>query len=226
MKTTLKLIVFLTCIAITITSCKKGQEQSIDYKYSNEPDLVSCDITNKQLLKDAVYSFEADIVAQYSPSKPDLRRAYSTFMATARNKRVPYLEMTSPQTIKIFEALKNDGTLFNGDALNYNSELIDCISKNIKDQGFKTTFNALLSTNSLREDIIIPPLTAIARNMMIDKYLSTYAALEFYYKGMHNVDLTKVTGRPKVITPSPPSSGVNSTAPVKEDVDPHAGHNH
>ncbi len=231
MKTTLKLIVFVSLFVLA--SCKKGSQSNLDYIYKDEPDLLACELPNKSLLKEAVYSFEADITAQYSPDKPDLRRAYSAFMASVRNKRILYSEMISPQTIKIFEALKKDGTLYNGNTLNKKSAIIDCISKNIKDVGFKTTFNALLSTNSLREDIIIPPLTSISRNMLVDKYLSTYAALEFYYKGMHNIDLTKITAKtPSKVdfnkTPTnPPSSGTNRTTPSAESVkDPHAGHNH
>lgn len=231
MKTTLKLIAFVSLFVFV--SCKKGSEASLDYIYKDKPDLITCDLPNKVLLKEAVYSFEADITAQYSPDKPDLRRAYASFMATARNKRIPYLEMISPQTAKIFEALKKDGTLYNGNALNTKSAVVDCISKNIKDKGFQTTFNALLSTNSLREDLVIPPLTSIARNMLVDKYLSTYAALEFYYKGMHIIDLTKVTVKPKAKvdfnkTPkTAPSSGTNRVTPANnKKEDSHAGHNH
>ncbi len=230
MKTTLKLIVFVSLFVLA--SCNKGSQVNLDYIYSDKPDLLSCDLPNKNLLKEAVYSFEADITAQYSPDKPDLRRAYASFMATARNKRIPYLEMISPQTIKIFEAMKKDGTLYNGNALNINNPVLDCISQNIKDKGFQTTFNALLSTNSLREDIIIPPLTAISRNMLVDKYLSTYAALEFYYKGMHAIDLTKVKGKPEAKvdfnkTPkTAPSSGTNRVTPASNEKAPHAGHNH
>jgi len=225
MKTTLKLIVFASLFVLA--SCNKGGQTSLDYIYKDEPDLLTCDLQNKDLLKEAVYSFEADITAQYATSKPDLRRAYASFMATARNKRIPYMEMVSPQTIKIFNALKNDGSFYNGNVLNTSNPVIDCISKNIKDKGFQTTFNALLSTNSLREDIILPPLTAISRNMLVDKYLSTYTALQFYYKGMHGLDFTKVAEKPKAKvdfnkTPkTAPSSGTNRTKK-----DPHAGHNH
>ncbi len=232
MKTALKSILFVSIFVLA--SCKKGSQTSLDYIYNDKPELLTCEIPNKVLLKEAVYSFEADITEHYSSNKPDLRRAYSAFMAAARNKKIPYLKMISPQTIKIFEALKNEGSIYsNGNILNSKNEVIKCISSNIKDKGFKTTFNALLSTNSLRQDIIIPPLTAISRNMLTDKYLATYAALEFYYKGMYDIDLTKVADKPKSKVDFNKTPKTNSTpgstdkvTPKIEEKDPHAGHNH
>jgi len=232
MKTTLKLIVFVTLFGLV--SCKKESQSTLNYIYKDKPDLLTCDIPNKALIKEAIYSFESDITAQYSPKNPDLRRAFASFMATARNKRIPYLEMVSPQTIKIYEAMKNDGTFYNENLLNTNHPVIKCIAKNIKDVGFRTTFNALLVTNSLKENLILPPLREISRNMVVDKYLSAYAALEFYYKGMHDIDLTKVIDKPdpKVDfnkTPKKaPSSGTNRVKAPSDDKGVHGGdgHNH
>jgi hypothetical protein len=104
--------------------------------------------------------------------------------------------MVSEHTLKVFEALKQDNDLWNPNnpvsKLNYKSKLMDCISKNIKDNDLKTTLNALLTTNSMTPELYGAPLLSKYRLAITDKALASYIAFDLYYAKLFDVDVTQV----------------------------------
>ncbi|MBU2949391.1 hypothetical protein KO493_01635 [Tamlana agarivorans] len=195
---TKKLLKF-TFIALLLTvtlSCKK-ESTFTNFKYSDKPDALICEGLNNQLLKEAVYSFEADIFIYYKKNRPQnrLNQAYNLFIRNAAYDRVKFEEIVSPHTIEVFEALKNENDLWDANNpnshLNYNGAFIKCISNSIKDQALKTTFNALLSTNSLSPKLFSAALSNKYMSLLKDKNLATYVALDLFYSKLFDVDLTK-----------------------------------
>ncbi|MDO6760416.1 hypothetical protein Q4566_09430 [Tamlana sp. 2_MG-2023] len=196
-----KTLLKFTFIALLLTvtfSCKK-ENTFTNFKYADKPETITCEGVNNKLLKEALYSFEADIFIYYKKNRPQnrLNQAYSQFIRNTSYNGVKFEEIASPHTIEIFEALKNENELWDANNpkshLNYNSAFIECISNNIKDQALKTTFNALLSTNSLSPKLFSAALSSKYTSALSDKYLATYIALDFYYSKLYDVDLTKIS---------------------------------
>lgn len=196
-----KLIAFL--LMALVFNCKKASEEKTlnDFKFTEKGIVVSCNDFDVKLLNEALFSFEEDILNAYgqarnSSTTPNLSRAYSQFISNATYGRVKYNEVVSPQSAAIFEVLKSKSSLWNTDTskgLNYNHPIVSCISENILDKDLKTTFNALLETNSMSAKLFTPALQSNYGAVYRDKYLSTYVALELFYGRLFGIDLSKVS---------------------------------
>ncbi|MGC6431323.1 MAG: hypothetical protein ACON5F_09805 [Jejuia sp.] len=203
----MKLRFKLTVIVLVIFLFNCGnvaKEKTLEeFKFTGKGIVVSCNDFNVKLLNEALFSFEEDILEFYgktpnAPSNtPNLSRAYSQFIRSAIYGQVKYAEVLSPHSIKVFEVLKSKSDLWEPsnptNKLNYNNPLIGCIANNILDKDLKTTFSALLETDSMSPKLFGPALQSNYGAAMRDKYLSTYVALEFYYGKLFNVDLSKVS---------------------------------
>ncbi|WP_345276955.1 hypothetical protein [Litoribaculum gwangyangense] len=195
MNSKITLIAFL--LAFTFFGCKKENTFS-DFKYTDKPDVLFCDATNNKLYKEALYSFEDDILKFYGKDNPNptLILSYSQFIRNSIYTRIKYEDIISEHTLKIFEALKNEGDLWDANNtkshLNYNSKIIDCISNNIQDQALKTTFNSLISTNFMEPKLFGSPLMTKYVNTLNDKYLATYVALDLFYAKLFDADLSNI----------------------------------
>jgi hypothetical protein len=226
----LKFKIIALFVATTVLSCKtEPKEKTLtDYKFSEKGIVLNCDEFDLKLLNEALFSFEDDILKTYgTPAQtgnPNLTRAYSQFIRNAMYSRAKYEDIVSPHSAKIFEVLKSKTELWNLDdpngKLNYNSAVIRCISDNMTDKSLKATMDALIETNSMKAKLYGPAILSNYGAAIRDKYLSTYVALEFYYGRMFDLDLSKVSEKPK-----PPVDFNKIPLPVPGE-DPHAGHNH
>ena len=74
-----------------------------------------------------------------------------------------------------------------------------CISQNIANPDLKTTFNALLSTNSMSPRLFGAPLVSSYSLALNDKYLAAYVAFDLFYAKLFDVDFTQpLSKKPKV----------------------------
>ena len=192
----LKSTLFTFLLVTILFGCKQENTFS-DYKYSDKPEVIKCDGLNSKLYNEVLYSFEDDILKFYQQKKANttLVQAYSQFIRAAVYSRYKLEEIPSKHTLDVFEALKNESDLWDAENtkshLNYNGTAINCIANNINDVNLKTTFNALLSSNSLSPKLFGAPLVSKYRNALSDKYLALYIALE-YYSELFDIDLSKV----------------------------------
>lgn len=237
MNTRILKTVFVFFIVLNF-SCKQNNSEATlaEYKYTDQPETISCDPTTDKLMKEALYSFENDIINNYDPNGKNKLRAYRSFVNNAVANRVDIANMMSKQTKAIFDVLKTKNDLWEGTALNYNSDLVKCLSNNMQDQNLKTTFNALVSTNSMTQQLFGPALrsnTSYTR----DPYLQTFLALDYYYAKMIALDFSKVdlevneakqqTNNKIDFNKRPAAQPVRSTPQINtKKVDDHAGHNH
>lgn len=221
MNSYLKLVSFLLILTI-FTSCKKEATLS-EYKYADKEYTVQCESVNPELLKEAVFSFENDITKYYERNgKSNLSQAYGRTVNFGMYGNAKYKEIVSPHTLEIFNILKTDTELWNLEGktktLNYNHKLVQCLADNLKDHDLKTTFNALLTTNSMTPKLFGAPLRRKAHIALKDKHLATYIALDMFYAKLFNVDFN-VQKEEKTNV-----SKLNEIKNKKED--PHAGHDH
>lgn len=188
---------FVITLVITFTSCKKENTLS-EYKFTDKGTALTCNELNSKLYNEALFSFENDILIYYGRNKPNtsLIQSYNQFVRTAVSGRLKYEDIISTHTLKIFETLKNENDLWDANNpksnLNYNSALIDCIATNMQNKDLKTTFNALLSTNSMSTKLFGRPLMSNYRYAVSDKYLASYIAFDLFYAKLFNLDLSKV----------------------------------
>ncbi|WP_346882705.1 hypothetical protein [uncultured Algibacter sp.] len=194
MKTSfLKLLVII--LTINISGCKKEQTFT-NFKYADKPATITCEGVDSKLYQEALYSFEDDILNYYKKAKKNtsLIQAYSQLIRNAVYGSLKYKDVVSEHTLEVFAALKNENIW---DAknpkshLDYNSNTLKCLSNNITDKNLKTTFDALISTNSMSPKLFGAPLMNKSGAALKDKHLATYIALDFYYAKLFDVDFTK-----------------------------------
>lgn len=237
MNTRILKTVFLFFIALNF-SCKQNKSEATlaEYKYADQPETISCDPAIDKLMKEALYSFENDMLNQYDPNGKNKLRAYRTFVNNAVANRVDVANMMSKHTKAVFDVLKTKTELWDDTTLNYNSDLVKCLSNNIQDKNLKTTFDALVSTNSMNQQLFGPALrsnTSYTR----DIYLQTFLALDYYYAKMLVLDFAQIdleANEAKQQTNSKIDFNKKPQLAPKRDLqsfktskpDDHAGHNH
>ncbi len=209
-----RFIYFVICL--TLVNCKNPQTE-IELKHSDKPAIVNCNTLDTKLFNEALYNFEEIITEYYVTNNPNPNYAYRMFLNESTNNKTNYNNLSNEHSLAIFEALKQIDGLWivknNTISLNYNHDIFQCIGDNIKDVDLKTTYNALLSTNSMSIRMLKDVLISKSSRLNSDKYLATYVALELFYSKLSNVDLSKKQEAP-------------AKTKLREENDPHAGHNH
>ena len=189
MKTQLSILGII--LSLTFLSCKQENNSAanIDYEYADKPQPIDCKKVDTLLLKEAYYTFENDVTNFYDPQNKNITRAFTSFIRMASNNidRVDFSKIATPRTIEIYNTLKNDTDLWVGNNLNYEHPVFSCLGENIKDQALNKTYNALLSTGSMRADLFGAPLGQKSQQVNADKYLGTFVALQYYYANLANV---------------------------------------
>ncbi|MFL0353735.1 hypothetical protein [Xanthomarina sp. GH4-25] len=193
-----KTLVKLTFIALCLTlfNCKNDSATFDDYKYANPGDILICDNLDTKLYVEALLSFENDIASVYGKEQKNLQFAHFFYFSEALANKADYETFVSPHTMKVFEALKKDKNLWNEDnSINYHAEIFTCILNNISVDGLQTTFNALVSTNSMKPELFGEPLKNHIKDAHRDRYMAMYVALDLFYAKLFDVDPTKITER-------------------------------
>jgi len=212
-------------LAIGLASCKK-ENTFTDYKYADKPTVITCEGINSKLYQEALYTFEDDIFNYYKKNDPNtsLAKSYSQLIRNSLYGKMKLKEIISAHTIKVFEALKKEDNLWDTNNskshLNYNSIVVDCISENILDKALNSTFNALVSTNSMSPKLFGTPLMSKYLKSSNDKYLATYIALDLFYAKLFDINFSEVN------LEKPEQKVDFNQVPPKPETDPHAGHNH
>lgn len=230
-------ILFITAF-LTLFNCEETAKISLDYKYTDQKDLITCENFETKLYKEALYTFESDITRFYDKKSNNTYKAYNSFFKNSIRGNVPYDKIVSPHTMKVFEALKAENDLWitenNTTSLNYNAAIFKCVSNNFIDKDLRVTFNALVSTNSMTPALFGSPILQQISSMSRDKYLTTYMALDHYYSRLFVINPSKIK---EVIEEKKEVNKINKETNLKEaksepvinkskTEDPHAGHNH
>ncbi|MGC1205858.1 MAG: hypothetical protein WA839_13355 [Flavobacteriaceae bacterium] len=215
----------ITFFLIIITFSCEQKTTFTDFKFADKGTVVECENNNlKALINEALFSFESDIIKAYGKGRTNLNLPYSQFIRNAVGGRINYSEIVTPHTVKVFEALKQENSLWDANNkesyLNYNSSFFKCVANNIKSENLKTTLNALVSTNTMSPKLFGSPLMSNYSAALSDKHLATYIAFDLYYAKLFNIDLTGVEEKPES------KVDFNQIPTIQQDTDPHAGHNH
>ncbi|MBU2940735.1 hypothetical protein KO494_14395 [Lacinutrix sp. C3R15] len=182
------LVVILT---VNFLSCKKEQSSFADYQFAEKTPVITCTNIDNKLLNEALYSFEKDIVAHFDKQQQNENRAYNFFAKQAVSRKTDVTKYASKHSVVLASALRDAGIIAEK-GLIYSNPLIPCIAENMKKDDLKTTFNALVSTNSLSKELFQPALQIKIHKIHADKYLSMYVALEYFYAEILKTDFTNV----------------------------------
>ena len=215
--------IFLFLITIILFNCNTEKKPQLTYKYTTDAPILECEGMDTKLFEEALLSFEADLINTYTPDQATPARAYSQFIRAAVSNRVKYNEMVSQHSQEVYEALKADENLWkttqDNEELNFNHPIFECIGKAIKNDNFKTTYNALVSTNSMSMRMIGNELQRNTYTFKDDKYAATFAALITYYGNFHKIDFSQ----PKTEKSDEKNKAGKLEKPTRDD---HEGHNH
>jgi len=181
----------LVVLFFNFSSCKNGGSSFSDYQFADKTAVINCAGSDSKLLNEALYSFENDIAAFYDRQQNSADRAYNIFTKQATNSKASYDKFVSKHSVDLANALKEAGYI-NEKGVNYSNDLINCIAENMSTEGFKTTFNALVTTNSMSRNLINPALQSISPKVAKDKYLGMYVALEYFYAELLKIDFSEV----------------------------------
>ncbi|WP_339873236.1 hypothetical protein [Olleya marilimosa] len=226
MNTRIFKIVLVLIITLNV-SCKKTEVKLAEYKYESLPETITCNSGYDNLLKEALYTFEEDIVNKYDSKNKNKLRAYRAYISNFISNRIALEETITPHSKAVYDVLKSKQDLWDNNQLNYNNTVVKCIIDNMKDKGLQQTLNALISTNSMNSQIFAAPLrsnTSYSR----DTNLATIVALELYFSKFNSIDFTTLDLT--VNQPKDQPVDFNKrpiTAPAKsiKEVD-HTGHDH
>jgi len=194
-----KLRLMLLAISFLILNCNNTPKTpSFEYIYANENVISICqeNTTNTQLLNEAVFTFENDLINFYDPINKSPNRAYTKFLSAIRNGSIDYTSIVSKHSVTVLNALKQDKSLWNLNdiisPINYKNPIVNCIAEHMKPAEFTTTFKALVHTNSLSFRMYDEELR---RNTILasqDKYLGLFVALDLYYGKLYNIDFKTI----------------------------------
>ncbi len=187
-----------TLLIATIFLLISCGEDKFEYRYTDKEDTIKCNIgsVNTPLLKEAFYSFEEDLKQYLSKNTRNPAQGYNVLIALSSSGEGPEPANTSAHVRAVLEALKKEKDLWVNDngtyRLNYNSDTVVCLGENIQDEALRTTFNALISTNSMNSKIFSSPLRTKIRDIQKDKFLATFMALDMFYAKLYNVDFSNI----------------------------------
>ncbi|RSK39261.1 hypothetical protein [Mangrovimonas spongiae] len=225
MKSLLKITLCL--LLLNVLSCKNEPSVTLDYKYSDKENPLKCDGLDTKIYNEALLSFEEDIISFYDKENKNLTRAYSMFFRNASTNRIKFQDVASLHSVNILKVLKNEKGLWKeGYTLNFNHKLFNCLGDNFKDKDLQTTFNALISANSLTPELFGAPLRYKVSSVSRDRYLAAFFALEYYYSYLSQVDPLKIDETKTHNNSSDEATRLKELKKTQKSVDPHAGHNH
>lgn len=204
-KTSIPYLVVLLTISSLFTSC----EDPIEYKFQHLPQVVDCPGTDKALMHEALYTFQADIAKahnfrNYDPMEPMyIINGYRNFVYFGLMGESDFQKIISPHTKKVFDALlKKEPELFNYEGysnLDYDNEYISCLLENIGNADLQTTILSLKEINSLGPKLMAEPFRKTINDVAQDPYMAMYLALDGYYQYLLDVDLSEVPDVEEVV---------------------------
>jgi hypothetical protein len=237
----MKKIVLTAVLSISLLSCK--QDVKFDYKYADQPQVLTCENVDTKLFNEAYYVFENAIMTQAKNTnrRPNFNitpeyALRSFIMRAMGNMRIT--DYATKEAFEVFNILKNKD-IWNGNQLKSSANITECIGNNILNSTIKGSFNTLRSVESLSPNLVASTITdnRAIRGQYKDKVLMTYVALDMYYSKFYNTDFSNIEFlTEKEPTPLPtakptgPEIGkkINIT-PAKDNSQKHGpndGHNH
>lgn len=195
-----KLYPFFVAVLIVLgtASCKP----ELVYKYNQNLQPVSCTQLDKDLMHEALYSFEQDIAAHYNfrgfdPAEPMyIHNGYSTYVYGGATNTAPFLDIYTEHSKQILIVLEDiDGLFYMVDGqydLNYEHPYMQCVIENIANDDLRVSIQSLLTAGSYDTNLMASPFRKKAVESAKDKNLAMFMALATYYKNLLNKNVHQI----------------------------------
>jgi len=179
---------FLAIITITflISSCTKP----LDYKYQDKKQINVCKGLDAKLASEAYYSFREDL-AEYTKKTNvsvdylDYQYSLALYIYNGTEGLANYKSIASSHSLEIFKKLQNEEQLWVNPAtgkINYNSEFIDCLLKNIQNNEVRLPLISLRDTGSINKLSLAELFRTTIKDAETDPAYAMFIAFETYYK--------------------------------------------
>ena len=177
--------------SILLSSCNNSK---ITYKFQENQDLFPCENYDSKLVKEAVYAFEQFIENNYTINdSKNLINSYARYWAIASTKQLPKVHLLDEHLKEIILTLKEEEylwTVHNGEyALNLDNTLGQCLINNIKNEDINKSLSLLVEYKTYKKEYVLPIFKRDVSQLIEDRALATYVALEFFYSKLMNQDL-------------------------------------
>ena len=190
----MKKIVFVILAAIMIISCE--QKATVNFKFADQEQVISCSENDNPLLNEALYSFENDLYTKYDSVTKSKITVYGRFIYRGMDGSAPYTEIKTPHTTSIVEALASENILIKGkepSAVNYEHPAVQCIVDAIENDELKVTIKALIDTKTMNPKLFNTRFRNFGRNAERQRNLALFIALEGYYQQILNLETPEST---------------------------------
>ena len=188
-------------IVLVLSGCKK---ENIQFRYFEKEDPFLCSTADMDMVKEALYVFEDYISQNYGFLTKDIEEGYENYIKLLVDDRAPASEYFNEHLIALKSFLKDKDELWvlrDGQLrLNYDQELVSCIVDNIQDEELRQNIDALISSNTIRADLMGPVLFRKRKQFVTDKALASFVVFEFFYPKlfyMDSPDYVENVDRPK-----------------------------
>lgn len=181
---------FYVILGALIVSC--SQKPSLEYKYSDKEQTINCQDQNNNLLNEALYSFEQDILDYSNKETKTLTTAYGQFLYKGVSGTASYSAIANDHSLAVRDQLLNEDILIaNGikSNLNYAHPAVQCILEGIEDVAIKKTINSLLEVNSMDPTLFNSRLRNFGSQSQRNRNQALYVALDSYYQNLVGITL-------------------------------------
>ncbi len=193
MKKTLLIFTLFTFLV----SCKQGIK--LEYKYQEKPQNVTCKGADKELMHEALYSFQEDINEHFKnkgTGDKSIAKAYARYIYKGTLGQTNYGDVASKHTREILKKLLSENkdlfTKLNGKTvLNFDNEYVTCLVNNIKNEEIKRIIQNLKTVNDMRVELLVEPYRVNVKDVHVDQNFAMLVALQTYYARLADVDLSK-----------------------------------
>jgi len=188
--------IFLLLISLLAISC----EETIEYQFSESPETIKCDGLNYDLAHEAYYSFRQDLAVYVKSlhigfNDLNYKESLGWYIYRGAKGNFDFTKIASPHTIKILKELKKNKNLWDTSSgksnLNYNSEFIDCLIQNIKNDDVRETILSLRASNSFNPSLFSESYRANVFDCYEDNYFGMLIAFDTYYQYIYDLDFNE-----------------------------------
>jgi hypothetical protein len=184
-------LIFL--LVLIFSGCENTGD--LEYKYTSEKDLFECKTVNMDLIKEAVYAFENYVKDNYSFRGPNtVAKGHANYWSVATTDRLPNIEKLDGHVINVYTVLLKEKDLWiktnDKITLDHNSVFFNCMVDHMINEDAKLAMSNLLKTNTYRSEIFTPVMKRNTRQLLNDKGLATYVALELFYAKLYKADIS------------------------------------
>lgn len=183
----------LLSILLSFSACQQGPE----YRFQDEPKVVSCSEMPDDFMHELLYSFREDIGAFYNQYTDYIKgtrsyyfEAYGQYVYFGFSGTARFDDIASDHSRTLLQELRKEKDFWiikNGqERLNYNHPYLLCLIDGIADDDLRISLQNLRKAKSLTPELIAETMRINVQKVISDPNLSMYLALDGFYQPLIN----------------------------------------